>query len=118
MSKKLTKAEKMLGRSGAYHLMSPQEQWADDKKNGILDWDGSKEEADKIAIKKQMGPVLGELTPNDVALAILERLEMTGYGKKGESNTLAGMVMQLCDEVEALRKQVEELKKNQATSGV
>jgi hypothetical protein len=36
----LTDAEKAKGRSPGYHGMSNQEQWDEDKRLGILDWDG------------------------------------------------------------------------------
>lgn len=36
----LTPAEILKGRSSTYHSMSPGEQWAEDKRLGILDWDG------------------------------------------------------------------------------
>ena len=36
----LTPAEKAKGRSANYHHMSAQEQWDEDKRLGILDWDG------------------------------------------------------------------------------
>lgn len=32
--------ERSKGRSENYYQMSPQEQWDDDKKNKLLDWDG------------------------------------------------------------------------------
>jgi len=37
----LTEAEKAKGRSSDYHQMSAREQWEEDKRLGILDWDGS-----------------------------------------------------------------------------
>jgi len=40
MSRKLTKAEVAVGRSKGYYDLSPEEQWAEDKRLGILDWDG------------------------------------------------------------------------------
>lgn len=54
MSRKLTKTEKMLGRSENYHSMSAESQWAEDKRLGIvhLDWDGTKEKAKKILKSK------------------------------------------------------------------
>lgn len=33
-------AEKAKGRSEGYHQMSAEDQWAEDKRLGILDWDG------------------------------------------------------------------------------
>ena len=38
--RKLTPAEKAKGRSEGYHEMSARDQWAEDKRLGILDWDG------------------------------------------------------------------------------
>lgn len=38
---KLTPQEKAKGRSEGYYEMSPEDQWAEDKRLGILDWDGS-----------------------------------------------------------------------------
>ena len=43
MSRKLTKTEKRLGRSEGYYDMEPSEQWTEDKRLGILDWDGSED---------------------------------------------------------------------------
>lgn len=37
----LTPAEKAKGRSESYWSMSSEDQWAEDKRLGILDWDGS-----------------------------------------------------------------------------
>lgn len=39
--KKLTPQEKAKGRSSNYWQMSAEDQWAEDKRLGILDWDGS-----------------------------------------------------------------------------
>lgn len=39
-STSLTPAEKAKGRSDGYHDMSPRDQWDEDKRLGILDWDG------------------------------------------------------------------------------
>lgn len=39
-SKKITKKERQKGRSEKYYNLSPREQWAEDKRLGILDWDG------------------------------------------------------------------------------
>ena len=36
----LTPAEEAKGRTPDYHSLSPREQWAQDKRLGILDWDG------------------------------------------------------------------------------
>ena len=33
--------ERAKGRSEGYWQMSPSDQWAEDKRNGILDWDGN-----------------------------------------------------------------------------
>ena len=37
----LDEKEKEKGRSSTYWEMSPSEQWAEDKRLGILDWDGN-----------------------------------------------------------------------------
>ena len=37
----LTEKERAKGRSEGYHDLSPSDQWAEDKRLGILDWDGS-----------------------------------------------------------------------------
>jgi hypothetical protein len=44
MSKKreLSELEIRVGRSESYHKLSAREQWDEDKRKGILDWDGSK----------------------------------------------------------------------------
>lgn len=36
----LTEKERAKGRSESYHDLSPSDQWAEDKRLGILDWDG------------------------------------------------------------------------------
>lgn len=38
--KKITEKERSKGRSENYHSLTPEEQWAEDKELGILDWDG------------------------------------------------------------------------------
>lgn len=50
MSRKLTEkeTERMLGRSGSYPYLKPEFQWAEDKRLGILDWDGTEEGARQI----------------------------------------------------------------------
>lgn len=40
MNATLTPAEAAKGRSSHYYSLSPQEQWDEDKRLGILDWDG------------------------------------------------------------------------------
>jgi hypothetical protein len=40
-----TELERLLGRSDGYWQMSAQEQWDEDEANGLLDWDGSEEQA-------------------------------------------------------------------------
>ena len=37
---KITPLEQSKGRSAGYHEMSARDQWAEDKRLGILDWDG------------------------------------------------------------------------------
>lgn len=37
----ITKLERSKGRSESYHQMSGRDQWDEDKRLGILDWDGS-----------------------------------------------------------------------------
>lgn len=37
----LTAVEVAKGRTPNYHSLSPREQWAQDKRLGILDWDGN-----------------------------------------------------------------------------
>jgi hypothetical protein len=44
MGRKLTETEILLGRSENYYDMSAQEQWDEDKRLGILDWDSRDEE--------------------------------------------------------------------------
>jgi hypothetical protein len=39
--RELDEKEKAKGRSSDYWEMSPEEQWAEDKRLGILDWDGN-----------------------------------------------------------------------------
>jgi len=39
--RELTELEKRVGRSKNYHTKSAREQWAEDKRKGILDWNGS-----------------------------------------------------------------------------
>ena len=51
MSKKLSKVEKAFGRSPDYHDMTPQEQWNEDKRLGILDWDGSEQNTKELLVK-------------------------------------------------------------------
>lgn len=43
MAKKreLGKLEKRIGRTLEYYKMSAEDQWAEDKRKGILDWDGT-----------------------------------------------------------------------------
>lgn len=43
----LTPLEIRVGRSSIYPIMTPQEQWDEDKRIGILDWDGSEEWLDR-----------------------------------------------------------------------
>jgi hypothetical protein len=40
-TRKLNDKEKAKGRSSGYWDMSPEDQWAEDKMLGILDWDGN-----------------------------------------------------------------------------
>jgi hypothetical protein len=40
-TRELTQKEKEKGRSANYWQMTTQEQWAEDKRLGILDWDGN-----------------------------------------------------------------------------
>jgi hypothetical protein len=40
-SRELDEKEKAKGRSANYWDMSPEAQWAEDKRLGILDWDGN-----------------------------------------------------------------------------
>lgn len=37
----LNEKERAKGRSEGYWEMSPEDQWAEDKRLGILDWDGN-----------------------------------------------------------------------------
>lgn len=39
-ARELTPAEQAKGRTPHYHSLSPREQWAEDKRLGILDWEG------------------------------------------------------------------------------
>lgn len=39
-SRELTDKEREKGRSSTYYNMTPEEQWAEDKRLGILDWNG------------------------------------------------------------------------------
>jgi hypothetical protein len=41
--KEQTRLEKRVGRTKAYYKMSASDQWAEDKRKGILDWDGTEE---------------------------------------------------------------------------
>jgi hypothetical protein len=41
--RELSELEIRVGRSESYHKLSASEQWAEDKRKGILDWDGSKQ---------------------------------------------------------------------------
>ena len=49
MSKKreLNELEQRVGRSESYYKLSAREQWDEDKRKGILDWDGTKEWLDR-----------------------------------------------------------------------
>ena len=38
-----SRLERRVGRSKSYYKMSASEQWAEDKRKGILDWDGTEE---------------------------------------------------------------------------
>ena len=40
-SRELNEKEKAKGRSPDYWDMEPRDQWAEDKRLGILDWDGN-----------------------------------------------------------------------------
>lgn len=40
-TRELSSKEKAKGRSSFYYEMTPEDQWAEDKRLGILDWDGS-----------------------------------------------------------------------------
>jgi len=55
MSRKLSATEKSLGRSEGYHDLEPSEQWAEDKRLGILDWDGSDDDAEELVQKNAPG---------------------------------------------------------------
>ena len=68
MSKKreLSELEIRVGRSESYHKLSAREQWDDDKRKGILDWDGSKKWLDDHGkqfytklLNKSIKPYLG-----------------------------------------------------------
>lgn len=39
--RKLNEKEIAKGRSSNYWQMSPEDQWAEDKSKGVLDWDGN-----------------------------------------------------------------------------
>jgi len=39
--RELSKLEKRVKRSESYYKLSAMEQWAEDKRKGILDWDGT-----------------------------------------------------------------------------
>ena len=39
--REINEKEKATGRSDGYWEMSPESQWAEDKRLGILDWDGN-----------------------------------------------------------------------------
>jgi hypothetical protein len=39
-TRKTSDLERSKGRSGWYWQMDPREQWEEDKRNGLLDWDG------------------------------------------------------------------------------
>lgn len=41
--KEQTRLEKRVGRTKSYYKMSAVDQWAEDKRKGILDWDGTEE---------------------------------------------------------------------------
>lgn len=64
MSKRFSKMERQLGRSEGYRSMSSEDQWAEDKRLGILDWDGTKEGAEEIIDKrkKRISFLIKELT--------------------------------------------------------
>lgn len=38
--RRITELERCKGRSEEYYLLTPEQQWVEDKKLGILDWDG------------------------------------------------------------------------------
>jgi hypothetical protein len=63
MEIRITETERRLGRPENFHHLSKREQWEIDEKLGILDWDGTKEEADKILAKTtiQRNPNAGEI---------------------------------------------------------
>jgi hypothetical protein len=61
MSRRITETERTLGRSENYDSMSGQDQWDEDKRLGILDWDDSKSEAQKIPESRKAIPVNGSL---------------------------------------------------------
>lgn len=44
---KLSPLSQRVGRSENYNKMSARDQWAEDKRKGILDWDGTEEWLDK-----------------------------------------------------------------------
>ena len=48
MKRKITELERWLGRSEDYYNYSAEGQWSEDKKLGILDWDGTVKEAERI----------------------------------------------------------------------
>jgi len=48
--RKITKVERMVGRSDGYYGLSPSEQWSEDKRLGLLDWDGSKPKKEKRTV--------------------------------------------------------------------
>lgn len=48
--RELNELEKQIGRSSDYWQLSAKEQWAEDKRKGILDWDGTKEWFDRQGV--------------------------------------------------------------------
>ena len=42
-----SRLERRVGRSKGYYKMSAEDQWAEDKRKGILDWDGTEEWLDR-----------------------------------------------------------------------
>lgn len=61
MSRRITDTERTLGRSENYDSMSGQDQWDEDKRLGILDWDGTKPEAQNILESRKAIPANGSL---------------------------------------------------------
>jgi hypothetical protein len=94
---KLTKAEKMLGRSEDYYSMSEKDRWEEDKRLGILDWDGTWYKADKILrLRKLMKEPIPIIPKGFVGAMYVEdcytlTILTTFKGKDGFERSLSAM---------------------------